>query len=377
MSAEKRYQAVRRVTWVSVITNTLLGIIKTLLGLVGHSHAIFADGLHSFSDLLSDLLVLFAAKFGSQAADHDHPYGHQRIETVATVLVSLLVIGTGVGILIDAVSELLHPHTMIAPKNYLIFVAFFSIIANEALFRYTLWVGNKIESNLLRANAWHSRSDALSSLVVLVGVIGAMLGALWLDNLAALVVGALVIKMGWDLGVSSVQELIDTGLDQDTLLDIEKTIRSVPGVCELHCLRSRSMAGDIYIDVHLLVDPMISVSEGHYISYQAHLALMQQFEKVSDVTVHIDPEDDGQAALCEHLPARDTIMAKLTDRWQGLPHVNDISDIQLHYLKGRLLVNVFIKTKEVDVKTIETLAERYNQAASDLDDVENITLWFG
>ncbi len=377
MEKSKRYYTVRQVTIVSLITNAGLGIIKTVFGYLGNSHAVFADGLHSFSDLLSDFLVLFAAKFGGQAADHDHPYGHRRIETAATVAVALLVLATGVGILLDAADELIKGSQHIRPHNYVLWIALLSIVANECLFRYTVHIGNQLNSNLLRANAWHSRSDALSSVVVLLGVIGALVGILWLDNLAAIGVGVLIIKMGWDLGWSSVRELVDTGLDLKTINNIKVVINNVPGVRALHCLRTRSMAGDIYIDVHIQVDSTLSVSEGHYISHQVHHQLSNALDNITDVTVHVDPEDDGIAILCEHLPTRNALIPQLQSCWASLPNASAINHIQLHYLEGYIDVDVFFSDKIINKVPHGNfnLEKRYLDAIVNINVVRHVRLW--
>ncbi|MCD6055846.1 MAG: Co/Zn/Cd cation transporter [Gammaproteobacteria bacterium] len=375
MEKQERYRIVRRVTIVSVLTNTGLGILKTLLGYIGHSHALFADGLHSFSDLLSDILVLFASKVGGQDADHNHPYGHQRIETAATVVVAVLVMLTGVWILIDAAEKFIHGASLLRPDQYVLWAAIFSIMANEALFRYTLWEGNRLNSNLLRANAWHSRSDALSSVVVVLGVSGALLGVLWLDSVAAIIVGVLVMKMGWDLGFSSVRELIDTGLDKTTLRAIESVICAVPGVCALHCLRTRLMGGEGYVDVHILVEPHLTVSEGHYISQHVHHQLVKTFDQITDVTVHVDPEEDGKAELSQDLPPRCELLPQLQRCWQALPGANTIANITLHYLEGQVWVDLFFKDPLLCAGAAAGLKQRYQAVVSEFSFVIIAGLW--
>ncbi len=342
MQRTQRYQEARRVTLIGAGINIFLGLSKVVFGLLGHSSALVADGIHSFSDLLTDALVLFAAKLGSQAADLDHPYGHQRIETVATVALAILVAMAGIGIMLDSIWDLVTGKDLVRPGIYVLAIAAISVLANEWLFRFTLKVGKQLNSNLLKANAWHSRSDALSSLVVLLGVGGALLGYLYLDDVAAVIVGMLVVKMGWDLAWSSVRELVDTGLEPEALKAIEAVIQQVPGVLALHCLRTRLMAGDIYVDVHILVERHLTVSEGHYIGQQVHLSLVEQFASITDVTVHVDPEEDGMAALSESLPARRDLVPKLLNLWRDLPGGQNLkdADIALHYLQGQLEVVV-------------------------------------
>ena len=252
MQPNHRYQQSKRVTLIGAIVNALLGILKVLIGTLGNSHALVADGLHSFSDLLTDGLVIFAAKFGSREADIDHPYGHGRIETAATLALAMLLVLVGAGIIYDAGDHLFIEKSTQSPHYIVLIIALISVIANEWLFRYTLRIAEKIQSNLLKANAWHSRSDAGSSVVVLIGVGGSLLGFTYLDAIAAIIVGLFVIKMGWELGWSSLQELVDTGTDPKTLIKIEKAIHEVPGVKSMHQLRTRSMGGNILVDIHAL-----------------------------------------------------------------------------------------------------------------------------
>ena len=337
MKGHSRYQRARNVTLIGAACNTLLGISKLLGGYLFHSHALVADGIHSFSDLLTDAMVLFASKVGSHDADASHPYGHQRIETAATLFLSLLLILAGAGIAWDAIDELFTAdHTV--PGFWALPIIVFSIVINEILFHYTHYVGKQIQSELLLANAWHHRSDAASSIVVLLGLLGAMAGLIYLDAMAAVVVGFLIIKMGWDYGWNSVKELIDTAIAAEQLQHIEQIIQQVDGVEKIHQLRSRSMGGDIFIDVHILVAPRISVSEGHYIAQHVHDALLNKVEKVKDVTVHVDPEDDELNCPSMHLPSRKKLEQSLIDPLrQQFPQ---LTFWNMHYEDGRLAIDL-------------------------------------
>lgn len=371
-----RYQQAKRITIIGAGVNALLGVSKILFGWLGHSQALIADGVHSLSDLLTDFLVLFASRYGSQAADSDHPYGHQRIETAATVLLSLFLIIAGLGIIIDAAVHLAAKE-FVKPNSLVLFVALFSVFANEALYHYTLRVAKKIKSELLRANAWHHRSDAASSIVVLLGVVGALFGFVYLDEIAAVVVGLMIINMGWKLGWSSILELVDTGVEDKVLKQLKEIISSIPGVRELHQLRTRSMGGNVLVDVHILVNPRLSVSEGHHIGQKVHQALETQMESVSDVTVHIDPEDDEIAAPSRDLPGRDQILPLLHQAWQVLPHAKQISDVTFHYLDGKLYIEITIPMKDIDTNVqLDSLNQQYMQALSRLNYVAGVNILF-
>ncbi len=351
-----RYQQARKVTIIGAIVNLCLGIIKILFGIIGHSQALFADGIHSLSDLITDALVLIAAKMGAQKADNDHPYGHGRIETAAAVALALLLILVGIGIFIDAAAHLFGMLPLQHPTWPVLVVAFISIVANEFIYQYTMHVANKINSNLLRGNAWHSRTDALSSLIVFVGVLGAILGFHHADAIAAMVVSIFIMKMGASIGWSSMRELIDTGVDEQELEKIKQQIRNVTGVRSLHQLRTRSMAGDIFVDVHIQVDSKLSVSEGHYIGDHVRQVLLDNPLSIADVTVHVDPEDDEVNHTSSTLPQREEINALLQQRWQALTEYNYIQRITLHYLSGKIAVEIEYPLEKLnDIAEAETL----------------------
>ena len=334
---QQRYSLAKKITLIGALVNALLGIIKTLGGTLFHSHALVADGIHSFSDLLTDIMVVFASKYGSQDADESHPYGHQRIETAATLMLALLLILAGAAIAWNSIEEWLH-QTITVPGKLSLPIAVLSIIANEALFYYTQRIGKRIHSPLITANAWHHRSDAASSVVVLIGLIGSIAGFVSLDAIAAIAVGAMVIKMGLSYGWSSVRELVDTAVPPEILKQIASVIQKANGVQKIHQLRSRSMGKDIYVDVHILVSSYISVSEGHYIAQHVHQILMDTIAHVKDVTVHVDPEDDETTSPSLHLPSRLQLERKLLCQWQK--EYPGIQSWVLHYLDGALTVDL-------------------------------------
>lgn len=372
-----RYSEARQITLIGAVSNLILSAIKIAFGLLGQSHALVADGVHSLSDLLSDALVLFASRFGSQGADSDHPYGHARIETAATVAVAMLLIFAGIGIIYDAGIHLFYPKTLQKPDLFVLWVAIFSLLINEILYHYTLRVAKRIKSELMRAHAWHRRSDAASSLVVLIGVGLALLGFASLDVIAAIIVGMMIIKMGWDLAWSSVRELVDTGLDEQTLEQIRDIITHVPGVKTIHQLRTRTMGQSILVDVHILVEPYLSVSEGHFIGQQVHLILMQKVPAVTDVTVHIDPEDDEFAPTSHELPSREMLLQQLQQQWHNLPGANHIDMITTHYLAGKIHLDIGLPlTLVTNPTTAEQLTLQYQQAIANIREIATVRVWF-
>lgn len=350
--SEDRYWQAKKVTLIGALINALLGLVKLVGGILLHSHALAADGIHSFSDLITDIMVLFASKYGSQTADDSHPYGHQRIETAATFLLATLLIVAGLGIAWDAFDELVHrQHTM--PGWMALPIAILSILANELLFHYTRRVGTKINSALIIANAWHHRSDAASSIVVALGLLGTLFGFIYFDAIAAVVVGLLIVKMGLEYMWNSVKELVDTAVAPAQLAEIEKVIQRVNGVDKIHQLRSRLMGGDILIDVHIMVSPLISVSEGHYIAQHVHQVLMNEIERVKDVTVHVDPEDDETCCPSVHLPNRRKIEKDLLLGWQR--QFSQIRSWVIHYLDGQILIDLFCSDTDMPESLQQTI----------------------
>lgn len=338
MSQKYRYQQARKVTLLGAVTNAFLGLIKIIAGFLYHSHGLVADGVHSIADLAADIMVVIGAKYGSQDADDMHPYGHQRIETATTLMLSLILILAGFGIAWDAFDEILH-RTHDIPKMLALPIIILSILLNEALFHYTHYIGKKIKSNLIIANAWHRRSDAASSFVVLIGIIGSLVGYAGLDAIAAIIVSLLIIKMGWDYGWSSVKELVDTAIDPKMTEQINDIIRNIDGVIKIHQLRSRTMGSDVFIDLHIQVSPWITVSEGHFIAQHVHQALLNAISAIKDVTVHVDPEDDEVTNPSLHLPNRTTLENTYLKPWQK--NYPEIQYWMLNYLDGQLTIDLF------------------------------------
>lgn len=337
---DKRYRRARTVGLWGGIKNALLAGFKIIFGLSGHSHALLADGLHSLSDLLVDGVVIVASKFGSKAADDDHPYGHGRIETAATVMLAFVLVAAALAIFIDAGKTLFAKEIVAVPAHYVLIVALLSILCNEILYFWTKHVAQQIHSKLLLSNAWHHRSDSAASFAVAIGVIGAWVGFPKLDALAALFVALLILKVAWQFGWQSMQELVDTALTAEESERLQQFILSLPGVQALHQFRTRSVAGNIFCDVHVLVDPTLSVSEGHHISQSVEAQLMTHFPQVHDVTVHIDTEDDQVSHLSQNLPSRATLQPLLEQTWQGLIPQTAIQQALIHYREGHILIEL-------------------------------------
>lgn len=369
-------QVIKKATIVNSSINALLAILKIIIGIIGQSQALLADGIHSFSDLLSDGFVYLAAKASQKKADEDHPYGHKRIETIASMLMALMLIAAGIFIVYQPIIDLLNQHIALhTPDRWVTIVAIISVLANEYLYRFTAKLADENNSSLLRSYAWHNRSDAFVSLVVLVSLLGAHLGWPHLDAIAAAFIAFLIAKTGIKMLWQGVRELIDTAADEKTVAAIRDAINRTPGVNDIHLLRTRSLGGNIFVDVHIIVEPKISVSEGHHISDQVHAALLKQIPSVSDVTVHIDPEDDEKYMPCLQLPNRPTLLKQLEPYWQNLPQYQDIHRVVLHYIDGHIDIDLCIQSNESSQADASNLSLQYQNAAKDLSYVHHVTIY--
>jgi cation diffusion facilitator family transporter len=357
----ERFAAAQKSTWVSICINVLLTTLQVVGGFLAHSQALMADGLHSLSDLLSDVLVLYANRHGNRHADADHPYGHARIETAATLILGTFLAVLGGVLLVAAAMRLQHPEALRAVSPLALAVAALALVAKEGMFRYMLAVAKRVRSQMLVANAWHARSDAASSLVVIVGVVGNLLGYTFLDLVAAAVVGVMIAHMGGKLALAAMSELIDTGLDAEEVEAIRQTLLNTHGVRGLHELRTRKMADNALVDAHIMVDPKISVSEGHYIAESARHAVLKNHH-VMDVMVHIDPEDDRQAKPNTQLPSRPGLLAYLAERLEE-PGLAD-NRVVFHYLDGKVDAEIYLVNQQ-SAERADTLQARCNELVCD------------
>ncbi|EIJ35747.1 cation diffusion facilitator family transporter [Thiothrix nivea] len=342
ISREERQAATRKVTLVGAALNTVLSLAQIAGGFLTQSQALIADGFHSLSDLASDFVVLLASHLAHQEADDNHPYGHGRIETLATVILGLMLAGVAVAIFLQAWGRLFSGAPLPIPQAIAIAFAAIAIIGKEALYHYTMHTAKRIHSPMLKANAWHHRSDAISSVVVLVGIAGAQFGFPWLDPLAAMVVAVMILYMAGQLIMESTSELVDTGLAPEEVQEIHDFIAEIEGVENVHLLRTRRMGGHVLADAHLQVNGRISVSEGHFISDQVMYRLRKRFPDIKDVIIHIDPEDDETAHPCQNLPSR----KELLDALEAVPGTASlwphIRDIDLHYIAGKIQLEIIL-----------------------------------
>ena len=377
-TSPERYRASRRVTWTSVALNLVLTVAQVAIGIVGHSQALVADGVHTLSDLITDGMVLFAIQHSVKAADEEHPYGHARIETAVTLVLGIILVAVAAGIAWRAGDRMLFdPSPFTIPSVITLWIALLTLVVKEWLYIYTIRTAARYGSALLRANAWHHRSDAISSLIVFVGIAGALYGYGYLDAVAAILVAVFIAKIGVQLGWQALRELIDTGLDSDDREAIRRVIHTVSGVKALHLLRTRRMGGQAYVDVHILVDSHLSVSEGHQISEVVRQRLIQQIAPVTDVMVHIDTEEDEAGDIASGLPLRAEIEKRLARYFADIPQASAIEQTLLHYRKGQVDVELRLPLSAVTTAdSARALGKRFTTAARADKDIGKIDVYF-
>ncbi|MFN7834502.1 MAG: cation diffusion facilitator family transporter [Burkholderiaceae bacterium] len=336
MDSSLKQTVARRSTLVSAAVNIVLSAAQIIVGFWAHSQALIADGLHSLSDLIADGVVLFVNRHSHKGPDDDHHYGHARFENAASLLLGLLLIVVGLGMLYSAVDKITDVGNIPTVHMAALWMALSALLAKEVLFRYMLARAQQVKSDMLTANAWHARSDAASSLVVSIGVIGNLLGYPLMDPLASLVIGLVICRTGGSFALKSLHQLTDRALPEEKTSALRELLRAIPGVIDVHDLKTRQMGDDALIDVHISVNPWISVSEGHWIAARARSELVSQ-PHVLDVHIHVDPLD-ADASLGLPLPMRKAVRAFFdTDDKAHLPRP---VELQLHYLQGRLQLDV-------------------------------------
>ena len=283
-------KAGRSVTLVGVLVNAFLILFKFLAGVFGQSQALIADAVHSVSDLFTDFVVLLGLRIGRKAPDEEHPFGHARIETLASATVGLALIATALYLGIEAALNI-YRHTEYHPTGLALIGAAVSIALKEGLYHYTVHTGRRIKSQLVVANAWHHRSDALSSVAVFLGIGGARLKPTWyvLDSFAALLVCFFIVKVGLDILRTTLREFTDTAPQPEILNKIANCIRSVEGVIDMHDLRVRTSGGLYQMETHIVVDGQVTVTEGHRIAKAVESCLAEEVADVDQIIVHVDP----------------------------------------------------------------------------------------
>ncbi len=295
---DAREREIYRVTLIGSAVNAVLIVLKFIAGIFGKSSAMIADAVHSLSDFITDVIVLVFVKIAGKPRDKGHDYGHGKFETFATMIIGLLLSLAGVGLLangIDLVIKSCNGHTLERPTMLALVIAVVSILSKEWLYRFTAAKGREVNSQAVVANAWHHRSDAISSAGTLVGVAGAMfLGDSWriLDPVAAIVVSLFIIKSGYDIMKPSVNELLESSLPEAQETEIRQLVLGVPGIISVHNLRTRRIGNGIAVDMHAKMDGSISLTEAHSRASAAEMAIRGRFGANAIINIHMEPVTD-------------------------------------------------------------------------------------
>ncbi|MEJ2044398.1 MAG: cation diffusion facilitator family transporter [Reinekea sp.] len=291
LNQQERYKIINRVNWICTGVDSILTIFKLSVGILFRSPALIADGLHSLSDLGTDLLALVLGNLSKYGPDEDHPYGHARYETIGTAILGTVLIMVALLIGFDNLNAFIHGHKN-HPHWLALVAAAISIFGKEVLFHYTMRFAKKTRSSLLEANAWHSRSDSLSSVAVFIGLAFSLAGYSFVEYIAALAVALLIGKMGYQLAWDAAQDLIDRGVSPEQAEKYTQALKNIDGILDVHNLRTRLMASDVLIDAHIQVAPRLTISEAHQINDYATDQLKKTHPEIQDVTLHIDFEAD-------------------------------------------------------------------------------------
>lgn len=286
---------IRNVTLIGMVINGLLTIGKIIIGYIGNSSSVIADGVHSLSDLSTDIAVLIGVKYWNQPPDVCHPYGHRRIEAMISVLIGA-VLGLAGFFLGWGAIEKIHDGIYVVPAQITLIIAIISIISKEWLYRYTAEVGKRVKSSAVIANAWHHRSDSFSSIPVAIAIGLAMINPKWafMDPVATLAVSAFIIQAAYKISSPSLKELSDGGADLTVLKTIEEIVTKVEGVESVHAVRSRFHGSGLHVDLHIQVNGNLTVHAGHEISGRAKRRLLDEGPDIVDVLVHIEPFEHHQ-----------------------------------------------------------------------------------
>lgn len=288
ISNDDRYKLGQRVIWITIILNVFLSVLKVVIGIISNSNAMLADGIHSISDVGSSLGIIVGLFIAKKPEDLEHQYGHEKAETIATFLLSVLLIAVGLNIGYNSV-KLIFTGNAEVPGVAAIWAAIISIVVKEIQYRISIRTGKKINSDVLIADAWHHRSDALSSIAALIGIVGARFGYGFLDPLAGLIVSLIVVKVGVEIFIKGTNELMDESLEEEKLIKIVNAVITHRGVKTINDIKARKHGSMAYVDIEIAVDPDITVSQGHDIAEDVEKIVYKKIENIKSVLVHVNP----------------------------------------------------------------------------------------
>ena len=297
ISEKERYKIANKVTWITIIINILLAILKVSVGILFNSRAMLADGVHTISDVASSVGIIISFFISKKPEDEKHHYGHEKAETIAGFILSILLFGVGMKIGYSTIKSI-FTSTIEVPGVLAAWVAILSIIVKEIQYRIAMYGGNKINSSALKADAWHHRSDALSSIAAFIGIIGSRLGFVFLDPIAGLIVSIIVIKVGIEIFIQGFNELMDVSIEEEYLYEIAREIITVKEIKNINDLKVRKHGSKTFVDINICINSDIPICKGHDISDEVEEILKQKISNIKKVMVHIDPCYDKEVDRC-------------------------------------------------------------------------------
>lgn len=291
MNVKENTKAAMRVSWVSISVNVILSLFKLIAGIFGNSSAMISDAIHSASDVFSTVVVMIGINISGKESDKEHPYGHERMECIAAILLAAILFATGFGIGYSGIQKIFFTESseLATPGVVALIAAIISIVTKEWMYWYTIIVARKINSGSLKADAWHHRSDALSSIGSLIGIVGAMLGFPIFDPIASVVICLLIIKAAFDIVKDAVDKLVDKSCDNELVNKMKEVIKRQDGVIDIDLLNTRMFASRIYVDVEFSADKTLTLLESHQIAQAVHDKIEENFSEVKHCMVHVNP----------------------------------------------------------------------------------------
>jgi len=365
-----------RVTWFGLFANLILAIAKGFIGTIAHSSALIADAGHSVSDLFSDSITLWAVHMAGVPKDKNHPYGHGKFETVGTFIVAIFLLLTGVGVAWHVLNKIDTPEV---PGTVALWMAAIAICFKEALFHVTRMIGRRSGSRVLLANAWHHRSDAISSMAALVGIGGAQWGIPLMDPIAGVLVAGLIIKTGIDIGYESIRELTDETVEEEVISELGHILAEIDGVDHFHEMRARRMGPQLLVDLHIEVDSMMSISAAHQVAERVRLSILDELPAVNEVLVHVDAEDDFVESKGGIEETKDIVLMRPQTEIESdvkkilteIPEIQGITHIYCHYLNQELTVQVnILLDEEMQIRDAQKIASRARMKIEEIKDID-------
>ncbi|MBF0352205.1 MAG: cation diffusion facilitator family transporter [SAR324 cluster bacterium] len=359
-----------RITWIGVIANLLLTLLKLVVGVIGKSSALIADAAHSLSDLLTDAVALWALKVSQQPKDQNHPYGHGKFESMGTLIISSILFITGVGIAWQSLQKIDNPVT---PDISTLWAALISIVVKEWMYHATVRVGKRTNSQVLIANAWHHRSDAISSVAAFIGIGLSQFGYPVMDPVTGVLVALIIIKMSITLSFSSARELTDTQPEEEVNEKVDKILQNIEEVVNYHEIRARKMGPYLLVDLHIQVDSAMSVSAAHQVAQRVQLDVLKKVPIIHEVLVHVDAEEDTELVNPKLMRSQKEIEREILDRLQNFNEIDQISHILCHFLNNQLTVQITINLNpDMTIRSAYKIAEKIQERVNGIEDVEDV-----